>query len=131
MGFLPEHHTDFILAVTGEELGLAATLSVVAVFVLFVLCGFYIASRAADVFGSLLASGLTMMIGLQAAINIGVACNTLPNKGLPLPFISYGGSNLLIMLASVGLLLSIARRAPKSVHRPEFISEPEAATTPF
>ena len=132
MGFVPEHHTDFILAVIGEELGLVATLSVVAVFLVFIVCGFAIAKRSADVFGCLLASGLTLMIGLQAAINIGVACNTLPNKGLPLPFISYGGSNLLIMLTSVGLLLSVSRKAPAVANRqPEFISEPEPAAMPF
>jgi cell division protein FtsW len=111
MGFVPEHHTDFILSIIGEELGLIATLLVVLAFVAIVVCGFYIAFKACDAFGLLLASGLTLLIGLQAAINIGVVTSALPNKGLPLPFISYGGSNLLAMLGSVGLLLSIARHA--------------------
>ncbi|HXT12445.1 MAG TPA: putative lipid II flippase FtsW [Candidatus Angelobacter sp.] len=109
LGFVPEHHTDFILSIIGEELGLVATLGVVLTFVIFVICGLYIASKARDTFGLLLASGLTLLIGLQAAINIGVVTSALPNKGLPLPFISYGGSNLLAMLTCVGVLLSIAR----------------------
>jgi cell division protein FtsW len=82
---------------------------VVTAFVVLLICGLFIASRACDTFGMLLASGLTLLIGLQAAINIGVVTAALPNKGLPLPFISYGGSNLLAMLICVGLLLSVAR----------------------
>jgi cell division protein FtsW len=111
LGYLPFHNTDFILPIIGEELGLVATLGVVAAFMGVVVCGFYISWRSGDTFGLLLGSGITLMIGLQAALNIGVVTGVLPNKGIPLPFISYGGSNLLIMLASVGLLLSIARRA--------------------
>lgn len=109
LGFVPEHHTDFILSIIGEELGLVATLLVVTAFVVLLICGLFIASRACDTFGMLLASGLTLLIGLQAAINIGVVTAALPNKGMPLPFISYGGSNLLAMLTCVGLLLSVAR----------------------
>ena len=111
LGFLPEHHTDFIFSVIGEELGLIATLAVIVLFILLVFAGVYIAWNAADSFGLLLGSGLTFLIGLQAFINIGVVTSALPNKGLPLPFISYGGSNLMIMLTAVGLLLSIARHA--------------------
>ncbi len=111
LGFLSFHNTDFILPIIGEELGLVATLLVVLAFTGIVVSGFYISWRSGDTFGLLLGSGITMMIGLQAAINIGVVTGMLPNKGIPLPFISYGGSNLLIMLASVGLLLSIARHA--------------------
>ena len=109
--FVPEHHTDFIFSVVGEELGLIATLATVAAFVAVVICGVYIARRSRDTFGFLLASGITFLIGLQAAINIGVVTGALPNKGLPLPFISYGGSNLLLMLTCVGLLVSVARQA--------------------
>jgi len=111
LGFVPEHHTDFIFSIIGEELGLTATLLVVAAFVAIVFCGIYVAMNSIDTFGLLLGSGITFLIGLQAFINIGVVTSALPNKGLPLPFISYGGSNLLIMLASVGILLSIARQA--------------------
>ena len=116
-GFVPEHYTDFILSIIGEELGLIATLLVVAAFVAIILCGLCIARQARDPFGMLLATGITFLIGLQAFINIGVVTSALPNKGLPLPFISYGGSNLLAMLAGVGLLLSIARqtRAPENI----------------
>lgn len=109
LGFLPEHQTDFIFAIIGEELGLIATLLVVLAFLALVICGLYIAAHATDPFGMLLASGISFLIGLQACINIGVVTSALPNKGLPLPFISYGGSNLAIMLLSVGLLLSVAR----------------------
>jgi cell division protein FtsW len=79
--------------------------------VIIVICGIYIALNSDDTFGFLLGSGITFLIGFQAFINIGVVTSALPNKGLPLPFISYGGSNLLVMLAGVGLLFSIARRA--------------------
>ena len=118
LGFVPEHHTDFIFSIIGEELGLIATLLVVVAFVAIVICGIYIAINARDTFGFLLGSGLTFLIGLQAFINIGVVTSALPNKGLPLPFISYGGSNLLAMLTCVGLLFSIARQ---SRARPEAI----------
>jgi cell division protein FtsW len=111
LGFLPEHHTDFIFSVIGEELGLVASLLVVAAFVTILICGLFIAVRAPDPFGLFLGSGVTFLIGLQAAINIGVVTSALPNKGLSLPFISYGGSNLVLMLTCVGLLLSIARHA--------------------
>jgi cell division protein FtsW len=111
-GYLPEIHTDFIFANIGEELGLVATLFVVLAFVVMAVCGLYIAMHAREPFGFLLASGITFLISLQAAINIGVVTSALPNKGLPLPFISYGGSNLLVMLTCIGILFSIARHAP-------------------
>lgn len=108
LGFVPEHHTDFIFSVIGEELGVIASLGVVFAFMLIVVCGLYIAWNARDRFGMILATGITFLIGLQAFINIGVVTSALPNKGLPLPFISYGGSSLVMMLGSVGILLSIA-----------------------
>jgi cell division protein FtsW len=125
LGFVPEHHTDFILSIIGEELGLVATLLVVIAFVAIVLAGICIAINARDTFGLLLGSGISFLIGYQAFINIGVVTSALPNKGLALPFISYGGSNLLIMLTSVGILLSIARRsrAPESI--PARAAEPD------
>jgi len=109
LGFVPEQHTDFILSLIGEELGLVATLLVLAAFMAIFICGIVIALRAPDTFGLLLGSGITFLIGFQAFINIGVVPSALPNKGLPLPFVSYGGSSLLILLVCVGLLLSIAR----------------------
>jgi cell division protein FtsW len=117
--FVPEQHTDFILPVIGEELGLPATLGVVVTFMVIIICGMMIAWRARDPFGTYLACGITFLIGLQAFINIGVVTSLLPNKGLPLPFISYGGSNLLVMLAAVGILLSIARHAIEPEHTPD------------
>lgn len=110
LGWVPEHHTDFIFAIIGEELGLIATLLVVVAYVVIVICGIYISLRATDSFGFLLGCGLTFLLGLQAFINIGVVTGALPNKGLALPFISYGGSNLLAMFACVGLIFSIARK---------------------
>jgi cell division protein FtsW len=111
LGFVPENHTDFILSIIGEELGLVATLLVVLAFVTIFLSGLLISWKSCDTFGLLLGSGISFLIGLQAFINIGVATSALPNKGLPLPFVSYGGSNLLMMLTAVGLLLSIARQS--------------------
>jgi cell division protein FtsW len=111
LGFVPEHHTDFIFAVIGEELGLVATLGVLIAFLVILLCGAYIAWNAADTFGMLMASGITLLISLQVTINVGVVTGAFPNKGLALPFISYGGSNLVVMLAAVGLLISIGRHA--------------------
>jgi cell division protein FtsW len=129
LGFVPEHHTDFIFSIIGEELGLIATLLVVVAFVVVAICGIYIALNSRDTFGFLLALGITLLISLQAAINIGVVTSALPNKGLPLPFISYGGSNLLAMFAGIGILFSVARHAPAR----EKISEPviEAGENPF
>lgn len=114
LGFVPEQPTDFIFSVIGEELGLVATTSVVLAFLVIVVCGVVIAWRARETFGMLLASGITFLIGMQAAINIGVVTGSLPNKGLSLPFISYGGSNLVMMMAAVGLLLNVARHADEA-----------------
>ncbi len=111
LGFVPEHHTDFILSVIGEELGLAATLSVILAFMVILFCGIYIAWNAADTFGMLIATGITFLIAMQVVINIGVVTGSLPNKGLALPFISYGGSNLVIMMGCIGLLINIGRHA--------------------
>lgn len=110
---IPEQHTDFILPVIGEELGLFFTLGVLVAFVVILLCAVRIASRAADVEGRLLAGGIGFLIACQAMINIAVVTNSMINKGMPLPFVSRGGSSAVSMLALVGLLLSIARRAPE------------------
>jgi cell division protein FtsW len=110
---IPEQHTDFILPVIGEELGLVFTLAVVASFVVILCCAVHIASRAADSAGRLLAGGIGFLIAGQAAINVAVVTNSMINKGMPLPFVSRGGSSMVAMLALVGLLLSIARQAPE------------------
>lgn len=109
--YLPEPHTDFILAIIGEELGFAATTMVVLLFTAVTLCGIYISFKARDSFGRLLAFGMTMMLALQAVINIGVVTGCLPTKGLPLPFISYGGSSMLMSVAAVSVLVNVARHA--------------------
>ena len=110
MMYLPFAHTDFIFPVLGEELGLRITLVIVLAYIVFILCGAIITMRARDRFGMLLGFGIVVMIALQAAVNIGVTTAMLPNKGLPLPFISYGGSNLVFCLLGVGILINIYRQ---------------------
>lgn len=107
--YLPEQHTDFIFAILGEELGFLGTSLVLLLFFLFAWRGFRIALNASDNFGTLLAAGVTTMIVFQAAVNIGVVSGALPVTGIPLPFISFGGSSLVFTLAGVGLLLNISR----------------------
>ncbi|MBU3664588.1 MAG: putative lipid II flippase FtsW [Chthoniobacterales bacterium] len=117
MLYLPYAHTDFIFPMIGEELGLRFTLLTVFCFLLMLLAGALIAMNARDRFGMLLGFGITIIISLQAAINIGVTTSLLPNKGMPLPFISYGGSNLAVSMLLVGMLLNIhrqGRRVPKT-----------------
>lgn len=109
--YLPEAHNDFIFAIIGEELGLLASLGVVALFATLFFSGLRISMRAPDTFGRLVALGLTCMITFQAAINIGVVTGSLPTKGIPLPFISYGGTSLAITLVMVGILVGIARQS--------------------
>ena len=108
--YLPEPQTDFIFAVTAEEFGLIGSVFIVGLFLIFCLRGFRVALRAKDPFARLLAVGITSMIGIQAFFNISVVLALLPTKGIPLPFLSYGGSSLLIMLASVGVLLNISKQ---------------------
>ena len=108
--FLPDSHTDFIFSVVGEELGLVGGLVTLFLFVLLGWRGYNIARNAGDEFGSLVAAGLTTMLLAYAAINIGMVTAVLPVMGLPLPFISYGGSALITNLAAVGILLSIDRQ---------------------
>jgi len=111
MLYLPYAHTDFIFPMIGEELGLRISLLVVFLFVVVIVCGIVIALHSKDRFGMLAAAGVICLLALQAAVNIGVTTSLLPNKGLPLPFISYGGSNLVACLFGVGLLLNIYRQA--------------------
>ncbi|MBX7222020.1 MAG: putative lipid II flippase FtsW [Blastocatellia bacterium] len=107
--YLPEAHTDFIFAVIGEELGLIGAATVILLFVMLGWRGFLAARKAPDQFGSLLALGLTVMLVAQALFNISVVLSILPNKGIPLPFISYGGSSLMLSLLAVGLILSVSQ----------------------
>jgi cell division protein FtsW len=109
--YLPEAHTDFIFAIIGEELGLAGAAVVVALFALLVWRGLRIGLRSPDAFGGYLALGLTIMLATQTLVNLGVVTGVLPTKGLPLPFISFGGSALLMALFSTGVLLNISQHA--------------------
>src|SRR5438105_6117615 len=110
MLYLPYAHTDFIFPIIGEELGLRISLLVVFLFVVVIVCGIVIALHSKDRFGMLAAAGVICLLALQAAVNIGVTTSLLPNKGLPLPFISYGGSNLAGCMFGVGVLLNIYRQ---------------------
>jgi cell division protein FtsW len=109
--YLPEPHTDFIYAVVSEELGLIGAVVIVVLFSIFAWRGFRAAVRTRDLFGRYLATGITAMIVVQAFFNISVVLALLPTKGIPLPFISYGGSSLFVMLVSVGVLLNISQQA--------------------
>ena len=99
--YIPEPHNDFIFAVLSEELGFIGCVIVVALFAVFIWRGILIAMKAPDTFGSLVAMGITSLIGLQAIINIAVVTSSMPVTGMPLPFFSYGGTSLLILLCSV------------------------------
>jgi cell division protein FtsW len=107
--YLPEPHTDFIFAVIGEERGLMGTVLLVCLFGFFLWRGLRLSLRAPDPFGRFLGVGLTMMVVCQAFINMSVVMSLLPTKGIPLPFISAGGSSLLINLLGVGILLNISQ----------------------
>lgn len=109
--YLPEPHTDFIFAILGEEMGFLGTATVLILFFLFAWRGFRVAMSAPDIFGSMLATALTTMIVMQALMNIAVVTASMPVTGIPLPFISFGGSALIFNLAGVGVLLNISRYA--------------------
>ncbi|HEV8307005.1 MAG TPA: putative lipid II flippase FtsW [Methylomirabilota bacterium] len=109
--YLPEPHTDFIFAIVGEELGFVGAVVTVALFSLLLWRGVRIGLRVADPFGALAALGITAMLTTQALVNLGVVVGLLPTKGLPLPFVSFGGSSLLVAMAGVGVLLNISQHA--------------------
>jgi cell division protein FtsW len=109
--YLPEPHTDFIFAVVGEELGLIGCLFVLAIFGVMLWRGLRASARTTDEFGRLLAVGLTVMIVGQALVNISVVLGLMPTKGIPLPFVSYGGSSLMVNLAAMGVLLNISQHS--------------------
>lgn len=108
--YIPEPHNDFIFAVIGEELGLIGCAFIILLFVLFIWRGVVTAVRAKDTFGTLLATGITSVIAVQALINIAVVTGSIPVTGVPLPFISYGGSSLLVNMTAMGILLNISRQ---------------------
>ena len=107
--YLPAAHTDFIFSIIGEELGLIGTVGVILLFVAFIRLGLKVVKNAPDRFGYFLSLGLVCMLSFRAIVNIGVSCGMMPTKGLPLPFISYGGSSFVFDMISVGLLLNIAK----------------------
>jgi cell division protein FtsW len=119
-------HTDAIFAIIGEELGLLGTMAVIVLFGTMTYRGLLIAHRCPDRFGSLLASGISCWLAIQAAINIGGITQTIPFTGVPLPFISYGGSSMLVSLMGIGLLMSISRLRVESTAPEEVTEKPKA-----
>ena len=113
-GHLPEDTTDFIFAIIGEELGFVGTAAVIGLFIVFVWLGILVVVRCRDRFGQLLAGGIVLTIGIQAALNIGVVTVVLPTKGIPLPFVSAGGTSMLLSAVAVGVLLNIAKQSASS-----------------
>ena len=111
--YISEPHNDFIFAVLAEELGFIGCTIVILLFAIFIWRGIIISMKAPDMFGSLLAVGITSLIGLQAIINIAVVTSSMPVTGMALPFFSYGGTSLLILLCGVGVLLNISRAGAK------------------
>jgi cell division protein FtsW len=128
--YLPEAHTDFVAAIIGEELGLLGILGLVGIYVVIVARGMKIALRAEDDYGSYVAFGLSTLLGMQVLLNLAVAMAILPTKGLTLPFVSYGGSSLLVNAGAVGILLNISRPRPalESPRRVEVEGPPQSAS---
>ena len=110
---MPDDTTDFVFAIIGEELGFVGTVAVILLFVILVWLGIIVVVRCQDRFGQFLAAGIVLAIGIQAAFNIGVVTVVLPAKGIPLPFVSAGGTSMLLSAAAVGVLLNIARQTAR------------------
>jgi len=118
LGYMPEAQNDFILAPIGEELGFLGVAAVLLLFAVVLWRGVRAALGARDVYGGYLAFGITLLIGVQVLFNVAVVLGVVPNKGITLPLVSYGGSSLLVMMFLVGLLLAVGRRAPPAVPEP-------------
>jgi cell division protein FtsW len=126
--YLPEAHNDFIAAIVGEELGFLGILGLSAAYLVLVARGVRVALSAGDDYGSFIAFGISTMFGIQALVNLAVAMALLPTKGLTLPFVSFGGSSLLVNAVAAGILLNISkRRAPAALYVSEAIDAPEAS----
>ncbi|MFS1518232.1 FtsW/RodA/SpoVE family cell cycle protein [Bacillus sp. SM2101] len=122
-GYLPESHTDFIMAIIAEELGLFGVTFVLFLLLFIILKGFLIARKSNDPFGSLLAIGISSMIGIQTFINLGGVTGLIPITGVPLPFISYGGSSFLLLMISMGILVNISMFVNRQLDKPQEMNE--------
>ena len=109
--YLPESQNDFVFSIVCEELGFIGAVTIILLFVLLIIRGFYIASKAKDRFGMLITIGITVQIGIQAFLNIAVVSNLIPNTGISLPFFSYGGTALIMQLAEMGIILNVSRQS--------------------
>ena len=109
--YIPEPQSDFIFSILAEELGFIGCVIVIILFALFIWRGILIAMKAPDMFSSLLATGITTLVMVQVVINIGVVTNSIPNTGISLPFFSYGGSALVVLLSEIGILLSVTKNS--------------------
>jgi cell division protein FtsW len=125
--YVPNAHTDFIFAILGEELGLIGEVIVLIAFGIFLYAGIRVAARAGDVFGRLLAAGIVAWFGVQILVNLGAVTGLLPITGVPLPFLSYGGSSLVVSLAAVGILVNIARSPAQDRERARRVRRKRAA----
>ena len=112
--YIPEPHNDFIFSILGEELGFIGCAVVLILFAIFIWRGVLIAMKAPDMFGSLLAIGITALVGIQVIINVAVVTSSMPATGMPLPFFSYGGTALFILICAMGILLNISRASAKN-----------------
>lgn len=129
LGYLMEAHTDFIMAIIAEELGFLGVIAVIGMLATIVLRGYFIARKCDDSFGSLIAIGISSMVGIQATVNLGAISGVLPITGVTLPFISYGGSSLLVLMISIGILNNIAMNVKrKRAHDPPTETQPRRST---